>query len=395
MHETSLGVSTLTLAWLCCCAECVNAAFSLSDGTGGKSFGSITAVGTVRAASSASLDVRLQRLYRAGSGAGQLFWLFPVMIATALLGIIYFLCELRADSKGPPPATNRTRLTTSPRAELQAPASEPAPHPFGMIGKAGPMVPIKGFSEPDTEDEAGPLGLLSSSALQDRPSSQLSAANAPLGSGQSDRTLAAVGRTGTGSRSNLSPALVVSSHSGWHVAVPTDLTPNHKDKALMVQEVDSGKTLLRAYVTESSAESGILLETSQYVPMAFLDTTKASRRGALGKLGKQSGRQAALRLANSSGWDRQSSFCVFFLNTNIYGVTIVCRRQGPEGQELFSGKVTPDGRLTQLNDYKGNLLVELTDMPSGIGASAAVYKVAEGMDVGLMTAAVFAAKILI
>mmetsp|Transcript_25497 Transcript_25497/g.58834 ORF Transcript_25497/g.58834 Transcript_25497/m.58834 type:complete len:395 (+) Transcript_25497:90-1274(+) len=394
MHETSIGVSTLTLACLCCCAECVNAAFSLSDATGGQRFGTISAVGSFKAAS-VSLDVRLQRLYRAGSGLGHMFWLFPVMIATALLGITYFLCEMRADTKAPP-ATSRTRLGTSSRADLQAPSSEPAPHPFGMIGRAGPRGPIKGFSDPDTDDEAGAAGLLSSSAvLQDRPPSQTSPPQrSPLGSGLSDRTLGAVGRTGgTGSRQNLSPALVVSSHAGWHVAIPTDLTPNHADTALVVQEVDSGKTLLRAYATESAAESGILLETAQYVPIAFLDTTKASRRAGLSKAGKQTGRQAALRLADSSGWDRQSSFCVFFLNTNIYGVTIVARRQG-EGQELFSGKVTPDGQLTQMLDQKGNLQMELTDRSSGV-AGAVVYKVAEGLDVGLVVAAVFAAKTLI
>mmetsp|Transcript_17681 Transcript_17681/g.41075 ORF Transcript_17681/g.41075 Transcript_17681/m.41075 type:complete len:429 (+) Transcript_17681:93-1379(+) len=375
-------------------------------------------------------EARLKRLSRTSTGAAHLFWLFPGMIAVFLFGVLYFVYDSKADDKPQlralrtrPPLPSPTGTQPLPSSALGSshtlgprppqstmphtpmrrgsPASRP-PHPF-TAEQSGPLGPIRGFDS-GAEDEKEPSGCpsLRESTQSTNPrwppaTAQAAPSGMLLQTSARDSTMGAVGRPSVDTRQNLSPSLVVADPSGWEIAVPSDLSPNQQDSVLTVREVRSGAALLRAYVSEKAAESGILLENSQYVPVAFVDTSKAIRQR--GVVGRQTGREAVLRLANSTGWDRKTPYCVFFLNTNIYGMTIVARRRSPKGEsgpELLSGSVSEDGTVIRMNDFAGRCLAQLdTSAAAASQSDTCIYKVSEGADAGLIVAAAFAARKLL
>lgn len=214
----------------------------------------------------------------------------------------------------------------------------------------------------------------------------------------------------------LCPTLVVSEPQGIVLGVPVELAPMPQSLVMDIKDLTNhGRVIARAFVSERD-DPGIMLESTDGTPVAFVDTTQALVDISRASRGN---RHAILRRASKDGWDGNGTpFAVFFLNKNATGSTLVARSGGAPSRSrpLISAQVDVAGKVMSVVDHEGRSIAVSegpmrpgsdvgprdsggggTAAPSGMwgggfGRPTTALRVFQGADAGLVLCAVFAAQ---
>lgn len=213
----------------------------------------------------------------------------------------------------------------------------------------------------------------------------------------------------------LCPTLVVSEPKGIVLGVPVELAPTPQSLVMDIKDLtNQGRVIARAFVSERD-DPGIMLESTDGTPVAFVDTTQALvdiTRTARGN------RHAILRRASKDGWDGNGMpFAVFFLNKNASGSTLVARSGGAPSHTppFMSAQVDVAGKVMSVMDQDGRSIAAsegsvqpgsdrgmrqgtpssstgVAGWGGGFGRPTTALRVYQGTDAGLVLCAVFAAQ---
>mmetsp|Transcript_50978 Transcript_50978/g.110599 ORF Transcript_50978/g.110599 Transcript_50978/m.110599 type:complete len:406 (+) Transcript_50978:53-1270(+) len=193
----------------------------------------------------------------------------------------------------------------------------------------------------------------------------------------------------------LCPTLVVNSAAGIPLGIPVELLPTAQNLVMEVRDTRNMQIVLRAFVSERN-EPGIMLETTDGTPVAFLDTSNA-----LLPTSASEDRHVVLRRATNGGWDGGGTpFASIELNRA--NNTLVARRGdlGSRAPPLLTVTLNSSGKVVSLADTNGRLMgiAESTADSSRTNVSPSSWnatftiRIFNGVDAGLVLCAVLAAQ---